>query len=355
MLQASCLKVPKKMGEMAIRIVRELNLLNSKLKLQQIDDYLCIPLISEPSAFVLSEFKRKLPNYEISIDAFNEQEKRPLIPLDFLAEKLPAHLFDSIPRAIDFLGDIAIVEIPPELSAYKKQIGEAFLKAHKQTNTVLAKSGAIEGVYRLRDFEIIAGVKKTVTLYREYGCKYYIDVARAYFSPRLSTEHNRVASAVKEGETIVDLFAGVGPFSIPIAKQHKNVRVYAVDVNPDALILLKKNVAVNRVEKYVMPILGDARLVVKAQLSEKADRVIMNLPDRALEFIDVACGALKPEGGIIHYYAFESGSNPLEKAKCRLIETVNRNKRQVKNILLAKTVRGVGPYTWHVVVDVKIN
>lgn len=343
------------MGEIAIHLIRELDLLNTKLKLQQIDNYLCIPLTSEPSAVVLSEFKRKLPNYEISIHTFHEQEKRHLVPLDFLADKLPAHLLNSIPRAIDFVGDIAIVQIPPELSSHKKQIGEALLKAHKQTSTVLAKSGAIGGVYRLRDFEVIAGVKKTATLYKEYGCIYHIDVARTFFSPRLSTEHNRVASAVKEGETVIDLFAGVGPFSIPIAKQHKNVRVYAVDMNPDALTLLKKNVAVNRVEKYVVPILGDARLVLKAQLSGKADRIIMNLPDKALEFLDVACGALKPEGGILHYYAFENDSNPLEKAKCQLIETVNRNKRQVKSILLAKTVREIAPHAWQVVVDVKIN
>jgi tRNA (guanine37-N1)-methyltransferase len=353
--EAAGLKVPKNLGETAIHLVRELDLFNSKLKVQQVDDCLCIPLTDDPSPAALTEFEKKLPNYEICVHAFDEQEKRHLLPLDFLADKLPTNLLTAVPRAIDFVGDITIVEIPTELSSYKKQIGEALLKAHKQTSTVLAKSGAVEGVYRLRDFEVIAGAKKTVTVYREYGCVYHVDVAKAYFSPRLSTEHNRVASTVKEGETVVDLFAGVGPFAIPVAKKHKNVRVYAIDVNPDAVTLLKRNVAVNRAEKQVVPILGDARQVVREQLSGKADHVIMNLPETALEFVDVACEALKPEGGILHYYGFEKDSDPLEAAKARLTEAVKKSNRQVKNILLAKTVREVAPYSWQVVVDAEIQ
>jgi tRNA (guanine37-N1)-methyltransferase len=353
--EATCLKVPKNLGAKATRLVGELEIFNHELKIQQIEDWLCIPLTADPSPAVLNKFEKKLPSFEISVHAFAELKKRRFTHLDFLADKLPSNLLASVPRAIDFVGDIAIIEIPPQLVNHKQIIGEALLKAHKQTSTVLAKSGAVEGVYRTRDFEVIAGAEKTATVYREYGCIYYVDVAKAYFSPRLSTEHNRVASQVKDGETVVDLFAGVGPFAIPIAKKHKNVRVYAVDVNPDAVALLKRNVAVNRAEKQVVPVLGDARQVVKEQLSGKADRVIMNLPETALEFVDAACEALKPEGGIMHYYGFVKASNPLETAEVRLTEAVSRNSRQVNNFLLAKTVREVAPYTWQVVVDAEIQ
>lgn len=355
MPQTTCLKVPKNLGEQAIRLVRELKLLNQKLKVQQVDNSLLISLTVEPSTDILKKFENKLLEFEISIHNFPERKKRHFTPLDFLEDKLPPNLLASVPRAIDFVGDIAIVEIPPELTDHKKIIGEAILKAHKQTSTVLAKSGAVEGVYRIRHFEVIAGIKKTVTVYREYGCVYHVDVAKAYFSPRLSTEHNRVASQVKDGETVVDLFAGVGPFAILIAKNHENMHVYAVDVNPDAIALLKRNIAVNRAEKQVVPLLGDARQVVREQLSGKADRVIMNLPETALEFVDVACEALKPEGGIMHYYGFVKASNPLETAKVRLSEAVSQNNRQIKNFLLAKTVREVAPYTWQVVVDAQIQ
>jgi tRNA (guanine37-N1)-methyltransferase len=353
--EAVCLTIPKTLGEQAIRIVAEFNIFNRELQIKQTKDSLRIPLTAKPSLAVLKKLENTLSNFEISLYDFVVREKRHLVPLDFLANKLPSNLLDKVPRAIDFVGDIAIVEITPELSIYKNQIGEALLKAHKRTCTVLAKSGAVEGIYRLRDFEVIAGAKKTFTVYREYGYIYHVDVAKSYFSPRLSNEHNRVASAVKEGETVVDLFAGVGPFAIPIAKKHENVRVYAIDLNPDAITLLKRNVAVNRAEKQVVPIFGDARQVVREQLSGKADRVIMNLPETALEFVDVACEALKSEGGILHYYGFEKDSDLLEAAKVRLTEAVNRNNRQVKNVILAKTVRQVAPYAWQVVVDTEIQ
>ncbi|UCC57606.1 MAG: class I SAM-dependent methyltransferase family protein [Candidatus Bathyarchaeum sp.] len=355
MPDAACLKVPKKLGEQAIRLVTNLELFNRELKIQQVDNHLCIPLTAEPLAAVLKKFEINLQDFEISVHNFPEREKRHFTHFDLLSDKLPPNILTRIPRAIDFVGDIAIVEIPPELADHKKPIGEALLKAHKQTSTVLAKSGAVEGVYRLRDFEVIAGVHKTVTVYREYGCVYHVDVAKAYFSPRLSSEHNRVASQVKEGETVVDLFAGVGPFSILIAKKYPAVKVYAVDVNPDAIAFLKRNVYLNRVEKQVVPILGDARKVVREELTEVADRVIMNLPETAIEYVDVACDAIRSDGGIMHYYGFTKDSEPLEKARVRLTEAVRRSNRQLKKILLAKTVREVAPYTWQVVVDAEIQ
>ena len=354
MPEATCLKVPKKLGEKAIRLVRELNLFNSELAVQQLEDSLCIPLISVPSPVALKKLEN-LPEYEIFTHSFVERKKRHLTHLDLLADKLPPHLLTLVPRAIDFIGAIAIVEIPLELTDHKKLIGEALLEAHKQTSTVLAKSGAVGGVYRIRNFEVIAGPNKTATVHQEYGCVYHVDVAKAYFSPRLSSEHNRVASQVKAGEIVVDLFAGVGPFAIPIAKKQKDVRIYAVDANPDAVALLKRNVAVNRAEKQVFPVLGDARQVVKDQLLEKADRVIMNLPETAYEFVDVACEALKGAGGVIHYYGFMKVSDPLEKVKVRLTEAVKMCNRTVTKILLAKPIREVAPYTWQVVVDAEIQ
>jgi len=221
--------------------------------------------------------------------------------------------------------------------------------------TVLAKSSAVEGVYRLREFEVIAGVEKTETVHREHCCVYHVDLAKAYFSPRLSHEHDRVASLVREGETIVDMFAGVGPFSILIAKKRENVRVYAIDVNPDAVDFLRRNVAVNRVEKKVVSILGDARQIVRESFMGVADRVIMNLPERAVEYLDVACEAIRSEGGIMHYYEFSSAPNPLETAKVRLIEAMKRTNREIKEVLLARLVRATAPFTWQVAVDAEIQ
>ena len=355
MLEAPCLRVPKALGEKAVLLVRKLNFIDRELKVQRVEDYLCIPLVSEPSPTEMKEFKRALPEFEISAYRFPERAKRPLKLINVLEEKLPPHLLASVHHAIDFVGDIAVIEIPLELVDHKKIIGEAILKTHNRVNTVLAKSGAVEGVYRLREFDVIAGVEKTATIHKEYGCVYHVDLAKAYFSPRLSHEHNRVASQVKEGETVVDMFAGIGSFSILIAKKHENTQVYAIDVNPDAVDLLKRNIAVNRVEKEVMPILGDVRQVVRKQLIGVADRVIMNLPEKAIEYVDVACEAIKSEGGIMHYYEFTKAPDPLEASRFRLAEAISQTNRNVKKILLTRLVRATAPFTWQVVVDAEIQ
>jgi tRNA (guanine37-N1)-methyltransferase len=353
--KAPCLKVPKTYGETAIILVKELVLFNQELKIQQIGDHLHIPLISKPLPVDIEKFRKNLPKFEVSVCNFSSRTKRPLKLVDILEDKLAPHLFASLPRAIDFVGNIAIIEVPRELEPYRNVLGKAILKVHKRVHTVLAKSGAVGGVFRVRDFEVIAGTGETETVHKEHNCTFYVDLKKAYFSPRLSHEHDRVASQVKEGETVVDMFAGVGPFSILIAKRRDKIQVYAIDVNPDAISFLKKNIELNRVINKVKPILGDARKVIKEQLFGVADRVIMNLPEKAIEYVDVACEAINPEGGVIHFYGFTDAPDPLETGKIRLIEAVKQTNRSVKKVLLTRRVRAIAPYEWQVVVDAEIQ
>lgn len=350
-----CLRIAKTYGEKGLTLLKRMGLLNREFRVQREQDYLYAPLIREPLAAEVNELKLVVPELEICKRPFLERvERRPKLA-DLLSSKLPPHVLASLPHATDFIGDIAVVEIAPELESYKRIIGKAILTAHKRVGTVLAKSGAVSGVYRLRTFEVIGGEAKTETVHREHGCIFHVDLAKAYFSPRLSFEHSRVASLVRQDETVVDMFAGVGPFSILIAKKHEDVRVYAIDVNPDALEFLKKNVLINRVQARVKPIVGDAREIINEKLTEVADRVIMNLPERAIEYVDVACRALKPEGGVIHYYEFSNTPNPLETSKSRLTEALKHTNRRLEKILLARIVRGIAPFTYQVVVDTEIR
>ena len=353
--EAPCLKVSKTYGEKAIILVRELNLLNRDLKIQQMEDHLHIPLVYEPSPIDVGKFNKNLPKFEISVCEFSTRAKRPLKLVDILEDKLTPYLLASLPHAIDFVGNIAVIEVPPKLEPYKNILGEALLKAYRRVHTVLAKSGAVGGVFRVRNFEVIAGTGKTETVHREYNCTYYVDLKKAYFSPRLSHEHDRVASQVEVGETVVDMFTGVGPFSILVAKRHDTVQVYAIDANPDAISYLKKNIEANRVKDKVSPIFGDARKVIREQLVGVADRVVMNLPEKAIEYVDVACEAIKPKGGVIHFYDFTKAPSPLDTAKIRLIEAVKKATRNVEKILFVRRVRATAPYEWQTVVDAEIQ
>ncbi|MBN1244815.1 class I SAM-dependent methyltransferase family protein [Candidatus Bathyarchaeota archaeon] len=349
-----CIKVKKIHGEKTLVLANKLGISNRELKIHQNADNICIPLVRRPDENELAKLKTQLPDFELATQVFTKKKQQRKTLHQVLENQLPPHLLATLPRALDVIGDIAVIEISPELKAHESLIGEAILKTHKNVRTALAKVGAVTGTYRLRKFEVIAGEHRTNTVHKEHGCQYQVDVATAYFSPRLSHEHNRVASIVQKSETVVDLFAGVGPFAVLIAKKNADAKVYAVDINPEAVELLKRNIRLNRVDNRVIPILGDARQAVENQLSGVADRVIMNLPEKALEFVDAACKAVKPAGGTVHYYAFIRLPDSLENAQLRFSEAVEKAGRKVDVFLSAKTIRETAPYECQIVLDAKI-
>jgi tRNA (guanine37-N1)-methyltransferase len=353
--KAYTLKVPKSLGEKTIKLAVNLGLLERNLKIMPEDDSLLIPLAQKPIPAQVREIQKALPQYSLSVHEFPEQTKPSQTAFEVVADQLPPHLLASFPRSTDFIGEIAVMEVPQELWEHRALIGEAVLKAHKHVRTVLAKSSAVKGVRRLREYEVIAGLPSTITVHREHGCTYHLDLSKAYFSPRLSHEHLRVASQVQENETVVDMFAGIGPFSVLAAKLQRNVKVYAVDVNPDAVQYLERNAAVNKVLEKVVPILGDVRQVIRERLLGKADRVIMNLPEKATEYVDAACEALKNEGGVIHFYEFSRIPAPLENAKRQLSKAIKKQNRKVEDFLAARIVREVAPRKWQVVLDTVVR
>jgi tRNA (guanine37-N1)-methyltransferase len=352
--ESLCIQVPKIHGEKVLVLVNKLGISDRRREIQKNANFIYVPLIRQLEENELAILKTQVPDFQLATYVFPEKKLQEKTLVEVLENQLPPRLLASLPRALDIVGDIAIIEIPPELKTHESFIGKAILKTHKNLRTVLAKVGAVSGTYRLRKFDIIAGEHRTNTVHKEYGCKYHVDIARMYFSPRLSYEHNRVASLVQKDETVVDLFAGVGPFSVLIAKNNEDAKVYAVDINPEAIEFLKRNIRLNRVENRVFPILGDARHVIEDKLLGVADRVIMNLPEKAIEFVDVACRATKPTGGTVHFYGFIRLPDSLENMKLRFSEAVEKAGRKVDRFLFAKTIRETAPYEGQVVLDAKI-
>ena len=253
----------------------------------------------------------------------------------------------------DILGDIAVIKIPDALLNKKFIIAEAIIDSMKSVKTVLRQVTPVSGDYRTRDLEHVLGEDKTLTLYKEHGCIFKVDLAKVYFSPRLSTERIRISRKVEHGETVVNMFAGVGSFSILIAKHQPSSTIYSIDINPDAYNLMLENIKLNKVSNRVIPLLGDARVIIEDSLKEVADRVLMPLPEKAIDYIDAALMALKPKG-VIHYYTHVHASkdeDPIEKA----VREVNGRLKTNYTILESKIVREVGP-RWHqLVLDLLIN
>lgn len=352
---AVCLRVPKKEGEVAIVLAAKLGLMDKGLAVGRDSEYLFVPLSRQPTEVELMAFKEKVPTVEVSSADFEEKKPPQETLTQALQDKLPPELVTAVPQAFDIVGDIVIIEIPQPLKAYEALIGEAIMQTHRNIKAVLGKAGDISGVFRIRDYTFIAGEHRTSTVHREFGCVFHVDVGKAYFSPRLSHEHMRVASQVKAGEVVADLFAGVGPFAVLIGKQCPATKVYAVDLNPEAVELLKVNVRVNRIDGHVFPICADAREIAKGQLKGVADHVIMNLPETAIDFVDAACNAIKPEGGVVHFYGFVRQPDTVENLEARFTERVERCGRKVEAFLVAKSIRETAPFESQIVLDAQIR
>ncbi len=263
---------------------------------------------------------------------------------------------DTFSWKYDQIGDIAVLRVPDNLKARIHVVARALLQAHKNVKTVLLQVGGVAGQFRLRRLEWVMGEKKTHTVHREWGCAYRVDLETCYFSPRLSFERIRIARLVKPHETVVNMFAGVGCFSILMVKLGRARIVYSIDVNPSATQHLQKNARLNRVESQVVSIQGDAKDIIAKHLSNIADRVVMPLPEKAYEYLDYAVAALKPDGGWIHYYDFEHASkdeDPVEKVKVKVSEKL-RKLGIGFTVSFGRVVRSTGPNYYQVALDVQV-
>lgn len=336
------LKVPKRRADNIRRYLQRKLLLNQKYKIKHTEEEVILPLIQELSPEMLEELELSADN--LVKDEFIYQEKKPTSLKDYLKEHMAPEEIDKIRKSFDIIGDVVILEIPTELEVYKYLIAQAALQFTKR-KAVYAKKSEIQGIIRTRDLEFLAGKDISETVHKEFGCRILLDVRQVYFSPRLATERSRIAEQVVEGEIIIDMFSGVGPFSLVIARK-KMVKIYAIDINPVAIAYLKENIRLNNVDGRITAMEGDASSVLN-ELNIKADRIIMNLPGKAHEFLPLALENLK-SGGMIHYYQFARNfKEPLEIIKKM---TINRRIKIVNQ----RKVRSTSPGEWQIVIDFQV-
>lgn len=259
---------------------------------------------------------------------------------------------DELYSSFDQVGEIIIVRIPESLEPRKKLIGETLLKEIKPARSVFYQSSDVQGDFRTRDLELLAGINDTKTEYTESGCRFIVDVEKAFFSPRLSAERERIASLVSDDETVINMFGGIGMFSIIVAKR-KTCRIYSIDVNPVATQLCRQNISRNKLAGTVIPINGDASKVIKDKLQNIGDRTLMLLPEKSDEFLQSAVDTTK-NGGIIHYYSHvraESRGLAGQLSEKHYLDVAPT----ASEIISSKVVRAIGPRYYQTVVDVKIR
>jgi tRNA (guanine37-N1)-methyltransferase len=219
----------------------------------------------------------------------------------------------------------------------------------KNVKCVYEQEGGIEGELRLRKLKYLAGEKRTRTVHRENGCSFIVDVAKCYFSPRLSTERLRIAEEVGTGESVLNMFAGVGPFSIPIAKRKKS-RVLSCEIGKLACKLHEENNRLNKVEKLVKMVNADA-LDLPKLTSRRFDRILMPHPSQTPKFMPTALRLAK-RGAVVHFYRHLLGRDEAEASE--------NLSRELQAILPSgaeyepRRVREVGPRWMEMAADIRL-
>ncbi|MCS7122078.1 MAG: class I SAM-dependent methyltransferase family protein [Archaeoglobaceae archaeon] len=252
-------------------------------------------------------------------------------------------------RSFEIIGDIAIVEIPEEVIHLKDKIISAILSKHKHIKTVLRKVGKVEGEFRVAKFEIIYG-SETETIAREHGCRFLVDPTKVYYTSKLSGERERIARLVRDGERILVMFAGVGPYAIVIAKLSRPSEVLGIELNSKACEYFRKNIELNKV-KNVKVLEGDVKDVVP-KLEGEFDRIIMPAPQSAEKFVHLLPGKVKV-GTWVHYYTFES-ENKEKKLPEKVKELFKEHGMEVE----LKNIRKCGsfaPYVNRYVLDLEVK
>ncbi len=277
-----------------------------------------------------------------------------------LQEKLSGMLgeeeLSKLPSGFQRIGNIIILNLDKNLKKYKKEIGETVLELFKDVRTVCSKEGGIKGEFREPQIEYLAGDENTETIHIESNCKYNFDVRKIMFAKGNLIERTRIPKQVKKGEIIVDMFAGIGYFSVPLGKLSKVEKIYSIELNPVSFHYLQENIKLNKI-KNIETIQGDCRKVIDNLVGKgvNADRVIMGYLPPPKEFLPFAFQIIKRKG-IIHYEDLVKTDKKDEEIKRVMqdIDIVAREKGFKTKLLLARCIKSYGPKVDHYVFDVAV-
>lgn len=346
MVQA--LRVAKKEAEAARRQLMERGALDANFKLGRDDESVFLP--------ILASAKSKLPKSLVKkiIDApLIAQSGAPRSLDEALAGLLTPSERAKLVTSFDIVGDIAVLEIPPELIKHEKIIANSILSIYPRICVVVKKAAGTGGLFRIRPVHVLAGENRTRTIHTESGTRMAVDINQAYFTPRTGSERLRIAKMVKPGENVLVLFAGIGPYALIIEKHAKPAAIRAIELNPAAVELMRESIVLNKCTK-IEAISGDvSEILLQPRFRGWAHRALMPHPTASLQFLPHVLPALR-EGAMLHYYVFAPSKNPVPAAWADVQKVAKMTGHRL-TLHSGRVVRTYSPKMVQVVLDLEAS
>jgi len=337
------IRVPIEKGEEARLEVLTADLLDDTRKIRKLQTekgtFLEIP-VTEAAG-------EKIGNFPVIEQKNPEFLEKPGSLKEYLKNSLSEAELACVPSGWQILGDIVIVSIPECLNEKKLLIARALLSMYPKCRSVVRDFG-IEGQFRQPKRELLLG-SETETVHKEHGCFFKQDVTKVMYSKGNLDERKRM-SKIGSGEVVVDMFSGIGYFSIPMAVHARPEKIVSIEINPESFAYLKENVRLNHVEDIITPILGDCAQAVP---EGEADRVIMGYVGTTHHYLEPAMKALKKSGGVLHYHETVPENLASTRPEERIKKAAGCLGKKVE-VLATRRIKKYSPGVLHVVVDVRI-
>lgn len=362
--ELSAVIVPLQFGEAMYENLRRLKALNKQYTPVRINEELALPIYSETTSFHSTEIPYRIERvmFEHSPPSINPHLQLKEVIQGFIPQGLE-HVLELIPTKWERLDDLILfpkeaftesdwVDIIEDGIDFYEQIAQVL-----QARRVGRQQPIANDTIRSSQMELLLGDSGWVEV-KDNGLFYGFDACKVMYSSGNVTERHRMGSLNAEGEIIVDAFAGIGYYSLPLLVHGKATHVHACELNPESIKALKWAARKNNVSKSITIHEGNNQSTLP-NLRGIADRVLLGLLPSSEAAWKPAISTLKEQGGSLHIHMNVEEEHIEQWTKDTIQTCLNYAKSDGRDWFCThqhlEKVKWYAPRVRHVVLDVSFS